>query len=290
MCSLGLGGVYFEAMGSKGYYNGLIDACKAEAIIPLFITHDLEGYWNPFSRFSSFPNAAEMGKMNDSEVYETTKGMARLMKEMGFNMDFAPVLDLSYGNDVWPGRAFSTDPEVVSTKAVAFIRAFEDQNILVIAKHFPGKTVSVADTHIASATAEITEDDVTPFRKAVEAGVAGVMMNHLRTTGEVDSGGRPASVSENAVAKLREFYDGLVLTDDMSMQGVDSFYQDKNQKYIDAINAGNDILLLTSVTNTQEVEGVIQLIENAVNSEQINGTLIDEAAERILETKCGLFS
>jgi len=167
--------------------------------------------------------------------------------------------------------------------------------------------VSVADTHKQEASAEITEDDLQPFYAAASAGVKGIMVNHLAATGKVNSDGYPASVSKSAVGELRKFFDGLIMTDDLSMGAVKSAYNPdyfdclrsgldcsksgaENVRYADAINAGNDILLVTSLVNPQEVEGIIEYIGSEVRSGRIDEGLINNATARILKYKCELFS
>jgi beta-N-acetylhexosaminidase len=304
---IGIGGVYLGGMTSKEAYKNLIKRSKESSKIPLFISLDLEGYWNPFSNFHDFPTAAEMGKMDDAEVYRTAADMAKLCKELGFNLNFAPVVDLSYGDDVWVGRAFSRESDVVARKASVFIKGFQDQQIFAVAKHFPGETIGIADTHFEGAHADISENDLMPFYAAAQSGVRGMMMNHLTTAGEVESNGVPASVSKAAVSSLRGFFDGLVMTDDLSMKAIASAYSPtrflcltekwgcsaenaSKQRFIDAINAGNDVLLITSITDVKEVGGIIGVIENAVASGEIEEETIDTAVVRIFRNKCDLFS
>lgn len=302
----GVGGVYLVGMKSKDAYKDIIERSKKSSKIPLFVSLDLEGYFNPFSDFHGFPSAGEMGKMSDSEVYETAADMARLCKELGFNLNFAPVVDLSYGDDVWGGRAFSRDAGIVIDKAKAFVKGFQDQCILTVAKHFPGRTISAVDTHLSGASAEINEGDLMPFYSMAESGVDGIMINHLIASGKVESNGVPASVSKEAVGYLRGFFHGLILTDDLSMGAISSSYTPKpivciiekggcstkegtKQIFIDAVNAGNDILLVTSLVEAGEIEEVISAIENAVLSGEIEEETISEAVARIFKYKCRLF-
>ena len=143
------------------------------------------------------------------------------MKELGVSIDFAPVVDLN--DTIWKCRSFPGDKKKVSELANAYILGMQDEGVLATAKHYPGKTLIIRDPHKFLAAAEITEDDLYPYKDLVDKGTArAIMVSHLITFGEVNSEGKPSSASQRIIKGIREDlgFKGLIITDEINMQGI----------------------------------------------------------------------
>ena len=232
-----LGGIILTCNDKQGCKDEIDRFQNKAKKISLFIFTDLEGG----ERFTlaQFPSP---GKIKTAEeAKQVGIGMGKVLSEVGCTTNFAPVVDL--GDDLFgwwkESRSFGTNPEDVSEKVAAFVEGIQSEGIWATAKHFPGKTlVGSTETHAGLGYAEITEDDIAPFRAAADANVGFVMPSHVITTGIIDSQGKPSSVSKPTVDYLRTFFDGLIITDDMLMDGVREYYSGTlGQMYIDAVKA-----------------------------------------------------
>ena len=278
---LNVGGVF---MGAKETSWGFIGNTKLYqtnfTVVPLFITTDLEGCTNPFEAFQQFPASKDIE--TEDRAYELGLEHGSLLKKLGFNMNFAPVVDLE--DNIWDCRAFPGTSEEIARKSVAYVRGLNEHEILATVKHYPGKTMEVNDPHTDQSFAEINEDDLYPFEVNMKNNVDAVMLNHLVVSGVVNSGSKPTVVSETITQNLRQQYSGLIITDEIHMMGLKKFYSDKDQMFVDLFKANNDIVLNLN----KEIEDIYQMIcavEKAVKKGEISEERIDESVTRILETK-----
>ena len=214
--------------------------------------------------------------------------MGGYLRELGFNVDFAPVADVLSNpeNTVVRKRAFSSDPIRVSSLALALSEGLESQGVLSVFKHFPGHGATAEDTHTGFASTgktleELEACELIPFRDAVMAGCSMIMVAHISLPG-VTGDDTPASLSAeitDGILRQKLGYDGLVITDALSMGAITSRY-DSAQAAVKAIQAGAD-LLMTPKDFRAAYEGVL----NAVNSGEISRERIDRSITRILAVK-----
>jgi beta-N-acetylhexosaminidase len=195
---------------------------------PLFIAIDQEGgvvsrLKPPFTQFAGNPHM----KSTDDAV-EFSRTTARELKQIGVNMNMAPVLDVlpPDGPSVMQNRAFGNDPVHVSRMGNAVIRHLQMQKIMAVAKHFPGIGRTVLDSHedlpdLDTDARALTEYDGLPFQAALAAGVAGIMLSHIRYRALDPCW--PASLSPaiaEGILRRRMAYQGLVITDDLDMGAI----------------------------------------------------------------------
>jgi beta-N-acetylhexosaminidase len=210
----------------------LCAACQAYARQcgqpPLFIAIDQEG--GVVSRlkppFTQFPGNPHMQSTDDAVDFARTT--ARELNQIGVNMNMAPVLDVlpPQGPSVMQDRAFGNDPGHVSRMGNAVIRHLQMRKIMAVAKHFPGIGRTVLDSHedlpdLDTDARSLTETDWIPFQAAVAAGVAGIMLSHIRYRALDPSW--PASLSPavaEQILRRRMGYHGLVITDDLDMGAI----------------------------------------------------------------------
>ena len=286
-------------IASPGQVKALIGALQEAASTPLFIAVDQEG--GKVSRLKEkfgFPATVSqkyLGGMNDAAVTRKyAEAEAAVLAEAGFNLNFAPVVDLDVNpeNPVIGGieRSFSADPAVVVKQAVVVIAAHHRAGILTTLKHFPGHGSSQSDSHLGftDVTGTWSKTELEPYAKIIEAGLCdAVMTAHVFHAG-IDPK-YPATLSRPAIeGLLREGmgYDGVVVSDDMQMKAVSANFGLK-EAIIQAVNAGVDILTFAnnSVFDPEIARTAVGILKDAAADGTIPASRIDRSYERIMRLK-----
>lgn len=260
---------------------------------PLFMSIDQEG--GKVSRmpkeYTTFPSNGKVGTRNDANTAEMMgKLLAREVISAGFNMNFAPVLDINSNpdNPVIGDRSFGSSAELVSTLGIAEMKGIESQNVVPVVKHFPGHGDTSVDSHldlpiVKKTAAELAELEWLPFQAAIKEGTDAVMVAHILFP-KLDAD-KPASLSSKIIGELlREDmkYQGLVITDDLTMGAILKNY-DLATAAVDTVNAGSDILLIAHGYDNEK--RVIESLLDHVKKGKIQETRIDESVYRILALK-----
>lgn len=270
----GIGGLLFSG-GEIEKQIELTNYAQSMAEIPLLITFD--GEWGLAMRLKgtpSFPRNRVLGCIqNDTLLYEYGKEVARQLREIGVHVNFAPVADIDNNpkNPVINTRSFGSDRENVARKVVAYSRGLQDGGVLAVCKHFPGHGDTEVDSHKSLPVLPFTRErldsiELYPFRKAIEAGVGGMMVGHLNVT-SIDN--KAASVSHAVVTELLKnelHFSGLVFTDALEMKGISS------NPYVSAqaLIAGNDMVLAPRNLK-RELDGVLKAVkEGKITEDEIN--------------------
>lgn len=278
------GGILVAGLKTKEQYAERIKKYKEKSKIKLFVAADLEGWWNPFSDFVKFPNLDEI--KTKEEAYNLGKEHGKLLKELGFNLNFAPVAELE--DNVWKHRAFTGNASEISEKVNSYIQGLQKEGVMATLKHYPGGSLNRKDPHLYVVKSEISEEQLEVFESALE-NVSAVMVGHAIVSGAADSKGMPSSVSGELISELRKKFDSLIISDDASMRGLRNMYFfNERQLFIDLINAGNDIIIDASSWNfyyNYNFKKRIAYIEEAVKSGEISMARIDESVRRILKAK-----
>jgi beta-N-acetylhexosaminidase len=174
--------------------------------------------------------------------------MGRELRALGFDIDFAPVLDVhtNPANPIIGDRAFATDPETAARRALAFARGLDRAGVLACGKHFPGHGDTGTDSHlelprIDHAWDRLERVELLPFARAAAAGLPMIMTAHV-VFAALDTT-VPATLSRAAITGLLRGtlgYRGVVVSDDLDMKAI----SDPSSAAIGAIRAGCDVLLL----------------------------------------------
>lgn len=176
----------------------------------------------------------------------------------GVDFSFAPVLDLDYGgSSVIGDRALHYDPLAVGALSAALIQGLADGGMAAVGKHFPGHGYATADSHVAvpvdeRSLGEILRKDLAPYGAAIDAGLAGVMPAHVIYPG-IDA--EPAGYSKvwlQEILRGRLGFDGLVFSDDLSMEGA-STAGGVAERARAALDAGCDMVLLCNDAEGQDL-------------------------------------
>jgi beta-N-acetylhexosaminidase len=214
--------------------------------------------------FTRLPPVGELGRVFDRdprralELAETTGWlMAAELRAVGVDLSFAPVLDLDRGLcPVIGDRALHCRPDAVAELAHAYQKGMHRAGMQAVGKHFPGHGGVREDSHLALPTdtrrlADIQMEDMLPFRRMIDHGLAGVMAAHV-VYSDVDD--RPAGFSRFWLqAQLRGElgFQGVIFSDDLSMAAAD-FAGDHRQRARAALDAGCDMILVCNQPEAAE--------------------------------------
>lgn len=182
--------------------------------------------------FTRLPAMATLGRLfaQDSikaKQYASQLGwlMAAEMQSVGVDISFAPVLDMDYGtSDVIGDRAFSSNPDTIGELAVELIKGMRQAGMASTGKHFPGHGYVAEDSHIAKpvdtrSLGEIEAQDLKPFKILMDAGLDAVMPAHVVYSAVDDMPAGFSSVWINNYLRKTLNFDGVVFSDDLSMDG-----------------------------------------------------------------------
>lgn len=261
-----------------------------EMPIDLFMAVDEEG--GDVVRISSFPQyrsvpfstpraAFDEGGWEGVEAFALEQ--VALLKELGFNLNLAPVVDVASGpDDFIYHRAFSTDVAEVAQFSEVFVSAYKDAKMGTVLKHFPGYGSNV-DTHTGVAYDDrsleaLKERDLVPFQVGIANGSEAVLVAH--NVMEAIDPDWPATLSPRVIAILREDmgFEGIIMTDDLVMDGLQAFATPEEAAVL-AVLAGNDVLI------SSDFMVQIPAVLDAVEDGRISEKLIDAAVLRILKVK-----
>ncbi len=285
-----VGGLLFSG-GKLENQAQLTNEAQKLARVPLMITFD--GEWGLAMRLKGtpvFPRNMVLGCIqNDTLIYEYGREMARQCREMGVQVNFAPVADVNINpeNPVINTRSFGEDPSLVSRKVIAYANGLQDGKVLAVCKHFPGHGDTDVDSHKALPILPFSRErmdsvELFPFKEAVHAGLDGMMVGHLQVPVLEPDGVVPSSLSRNVVHDLltQEMgFKGLVFTDALVMKGV----SDNAHICLQALMAGNDMVLAPRNLKP-EIEAVLEAVKNGTLSEKE----IDRKCRKVLTYKYAL--
>ena len=131
---LDVGGIFFSTKNkfdSPEEYNEIIRKLQNRSKIKLFVTADLEGYWNPFEKF--YESKTFGGILNGSEAFMLGKEHGELLASMGFNLDFSPIVETR--NTVWLGRSFSGNAQEEKANIDCYSKGLHECEFLTTAKN-----------------------------------------------------------------------------------------------------------------------------------------------------------
>lgn len=271
-----------------------ISDLQSSSKYPLFIAVDEEGGRvarianSDFFNVASYKSMEDIGKSGDaSKAEEVGRQIGSYLKELGFNLDFAPVADTNTNpqNIVIGDRSYGSDPALVARMVSAQLDGMHDSGIMGTLKHFPGHGDTKDDTHsgyvsIEKTWDELKECELVPFITALPKADM-VMVSHI-TAVNVTSDKLPTSMSETMITgKLRNElgYDGVIITDAMAMGAVADNYTSA-EAAVTAVKAGVDIVLMP-----QNLDEAFNGVMNAVTDGKISMERLDESVLRILKMK-----
>ena len=238
---------------------------------------------------TKFPSMSEIGKTGDtSKAREVGTTIGKEIHELGFNLDFAPVADITTNkeNTEIGNRSFGTDADTVSGMVSQEVKGLQSQGVSATLKHFPGQGDTGEDTHKGYVNLNTTIDhlrevEFLPFQSGIKAGADLVMVSHVAVS-QVTGKETPASLTKlivNDILREELQFKNVIITDAMNMKVITKFY-DSDQAAIMAVEAGNDIILMPDNFELA-YEGLLDAVKDGTLSEE----QIDAAVGRILTVK-----
>lgn len=223
-----------------------------------------------------------------AKAREAGETIGSYLKEIGFNVDFAPVADVAAGDDSALGnRAFGSDPEIVKEMVSNAVDGIEGTGVSACLKHFPGLGSTTEDTHdgrveITKSLEEMRASDFLPFQAGIEAGADFVMVSHA-TAPALDDSNVPSSLSRKVITDTLRGelgFQGVIITDALDMTAITDYYTPEEAAVM-ALEAGADMLLMP-----EDFEKAYTAVLAAVEEGKITEERIDESLERIYRVKC----
>jgi beta-N-acetylhexosaminidase len=297
-----LGGVIYFAWSNNvanpqqiaGLSNGLQRVATSQRTpIPLLISTDQEH--GVVTRVgppaTQLPGSMALGAGRDAgDARDAARISGKELRAVGINQNYAPVADVNVNaqNPVIGVRSFGSDPTLVSSLVSATVRGYQRTGTAATAKHFPGHGDTATDSHygvpiINHTRAEWDSIDAPPFRAAVAADVSTIMTAHI-VVPALDPSGRPATLSKPIITDILRGemgYDGVVVTDALTMQGVRDGFGDDRIPVL-ALQAGVDQLLMPA---PGKLDVAYNAVLDAVRTGELSEERIDESVRRVLALK-----
>ncbi len=262
--------------------------------VPMLVAIDAE--WGLGMRLDStiaFPRPITLGAIsNDTLIYQIASRIAADCRRLGIHINFAPVADINCNpdNPVINFRSFGENKVQVTVKSLYYMKGLQDNNVMAVAKHFPGHGDTDSDSHltlpiIRHSRERMDSVELFPFKALIKNGVRGIMIAHLYLPCYDSSSNTAATLSQPVVSRLLKGelgFKGFVITDALDMQGVAKYFK-AGEIELKALQAGNDILLLP-----QHIEEAVKVIKAAADSNFVSWAEIDKKCFRILMLKSGL--
>ena len=285
-------------MESKDQVKTLITdinkAGKSAGLTPLFLGIDQEGgaVARMDDKLIKVPPAEEVGKMPVEQAVSLAKQSGAELKDLGFNINFAPVADLG----LTYGRSYSTSPDEVVRYAGAVGKAYDEAGLWYSYKHFPGIGKTDVDLHADTSIIPVSKEtllseDTKVFIDLIKQSKPNtytIMVSHAMYL-QIDPD-HPASLSKAIITDwLRKDlgYNGVVVTDDMDMGALANHYTFGDMA-VQSILAGSDILLVCH--EYEHMQEAYNGLMKAVKDGRISKERLDESVKRILLMKMNKIS
>lgn len=293
---------YGRNITSPAQLQALTASLRALSATPLFMAVDQEG--GKVCRLKEsygFPptvTAQYLGTLNNPVITRMcADSIGNTLAVNGLNMNFAPVLDLNV-NPASPAigaieRSFSADPAIAANHARFFVETHDKNHVATCFKHFPGHGSATADSHLGfvDVTDTWSEIELEPYRTLIGEGNCRMVMTAHVFNRNIDPD-LPATLSRPFITGLlreRLGFDGVVVTDDLQMQGLTQFFDYKTiiEK---SIQAGVDIILVSNNLsyNPEITPMTISHVASMVQSGRITEERIDTSYRRIMALKSRL--
>jgi beta-N-acetylhexosaminidase len=297
----------------------IVNRMQELAKYPLLISADLEaGSGMRFDDTVNFPwNMAIAATGNPDYARRAGELTGREARAMGIQQIYAPVSDVNNNaaNPVINVRSYGEDPADVARFVSAFVEGAQRAGVIATAKHFPGHGDTATDSHRGLPEIDVTRErlnsvELVPFRAAVDAGVGAVMTGHIGlplidsteisplpknvklkamdTTDEAEivsaKGTMPTTLSPVMNGMLRNdlHFDGLIVTDAMSMSGL-TLYFTQEEASVRALEAGADLLLKPA-----DPDASLRGVREAVKKGRLTEQRIEQSARKVLAAKYDL--
>lgn len=263
--------------------------------VPLFIAVDEEGgsvsraASNQAMGMTQYPSAKVIGETyNETQLAKMGSTQSKELKDLGFNMNLAPVADVltNEKNTEIGDRSFGSDAGDVSDIISVLVKNMQKEQISATLKHFPGSGETAGDTHRGSVETKqsietLRKTDFEPFKAGIKADADAVMVSHLMLSNVTDEK-EPSSLSHRVVTDIlrQELeFKNIIMTDAMNMKAITDNYTSA-EAAVKAIQAGVDMIVMP-----QDLGKAYQAVQKALKEGKISESRIDESVERLIYVK-----
>lgn len=254
--------------------GGLVDRCR-------------------FSEMTLSPGAMALAATQDPKAsYEAHKIQALELKDLGFNLNFAPCIDVNNNplNPIIGARSFGEDPDLVGEYGAQAIRGLQENQVAATAKHFPGHGDTSFDSHLTLPIVRhpkerLEEIELKPFQDAIKAGVEAIMTAHIVYPAFSQSEDLPATFCPTILQQLlrdKMGFEGVIVTDSLAMQAIADHWG-MAEATVRSVEAGADLILALGPFKDQ-LEAHQALLQ-AVESGRISEERIDQSLQRLQKLK-----
>jgi beta-N-acetylhexosaminidase len=273
----------------------MIQKLQDHSPYPLFIATDEEG--GKVSRLGSteamevisLPPASELSRYDSPELTEFAASvLAEDMRDLGFNMDMAPVADLRNRgkHDVIGTRSFGSDPELNAAMIASFVKGLQNNGISSVLKHFPGHGNVSGDSHDGavsslSSAEDFSKKEFVSFISGIAAGADFVLTAHIAAPA-LSGDSIPASLSpviQTEILREQLGFEGIIITDAMDMGAIKNLYSPEEAS-LTAILAGTDIILMP-----EHIPSAQQSIRDALEDGRLSEERLYLSLKRIIKLK-----
>lgn len=273
---------------------------QKDSEFPLLFAADFErGLGMRLNEVTGFPHAMAFGAAGNLDfARQSGRITAMEARAVGVQWNWFPDVDVNSNpdNPVINTRSFGEDPTQVGQMAAAYIQGAHEYGMMATAKHFPGHGDTDVDSHLAVPVvtvdrARLDAVELPPFEAAIKAGVDAVMVAHIEVPALDPDPKHVASISRPIVTgllKQQMGFNGLIVTDALQMDGLMKMFAEGGaaasaQAAVEAVKAGNDILLLPS-----DLDAAYRGVLKAVRSGEITEARIDQSVLKILRAKASV--
>lgn len=256
--------------------------------LPLGLAVDEEGgivnRVSKYKRKEPFPAPQKIYNESGIDgILKIDKEKRALLKKYGMNVNYAPVADVSYNSsDYIYSRTLGKDAKKTADYIGSDVKGYVEEKFTCTVKHFPGYGNNI-NTHedVAYDTrpySTFENEDFLPFKAAIDELIPMIMVAHNIVTCKDKK--LPASISKTWHDILRNElkYEGLILTDDLSMEAIKKYSGDYSPAIL-AVIAGNNILL------TGDIKEHYPAVLEAVKNNTIKEETINNAAKKVIAWK-----
>jgi beta-N-acetylhexosaminidase len=263
--------------------------------IPLIVATDQEGGWirHVKGSTSETPGNMAIGASGyPRDAYLAGYYIGKELAMLGINMNFAPTVDLftNRESELIGPRAFGNNPVNVGILGAAFMKGQQAAGVIPTAKHYPGHGDTGLDSHGVLPSIHVSfeilwERELVPYRMLIAEGIPAVMSGHLAFP-QTQAATAPASLSPwflQDILRKKMGYRGIVITDDLMMNGATLWAGSLSRAAKQALMAGNDIILFSKTPNL--FDPVWTFLVSSMKEEDDFRRRVRDSARRALETK-----
>jgi len=267
--------------------------------IPLLVATDQEGGWirHIKGQTSETPGNLAIGASRlPKDAWYSGYYISRELRALGINLNFAPTIDLYTDprSTVIGPRSFGEDPIASGILGSAFVAGSRAAGVLTTAKHYPGHGHTGLDSHgilpvIAISERTLRTRELVPFKHLIKAGVPAIMSGHLSFPALPDRG-IPATFSRwqlHDLLRVELGFDGIIITDDIMMNGATSWAGSVSRAVQLAIEAGNDIVVSSTTPQFNDALWLSSL--ERMRHDPAFAKRVRESARRVIRTKLEYF-